>query len=160
MVDTRWLDADEQRAWLGLIATMTLLDGALDRQLQRDSGMSHAQYGIVSRLSEAEGHAMHMSELAAWTSSSQSRLSHAVGRLEELQWVARSRCPQNKRAVHATLTDAGQAAVVAAAPGHVAEVRRLLFDHLDADQVGQLNSVSRTVLQALAVEGCRLPGQI
>jgi len=152
MAEPRWLDTDEQRAWLGLIATMTLLDAALDRQLQRDSGLTHGQYAILSRLSDAPGHAMHMSDLALRTSSSQSRLSHAVSRLEEQGWVVRSRCPHNKRAVHATLTSAGYDLVVAAAPGHAGEVRRLLFDHLTRQQVGVLNEVTGATLGVLAAE--------
>lgn len=157
MAKKKWLDADEQRVWIGLIATMTLLDAALDRQLQQDSDLSHAQYGMLSMLSEAPDRTMHMSELAVVTSSSQSRLSHAVARLEDEGWVLRSRCPGNKRAVHATLTDAGYALVRAAAPGHVAEVRRLFFDHLSREQVAQLAGITATTLQALADDGYQTP---
>ena len=152
MAEPRWLDADEQRAWLSLIATMTLLDAALDRQLQRDSGLAHGQYAILSRLSDTPEHTMHMSDLALRTSSSQSRLSHAVARLEEQGWVRRSRCPHNKRAVHATLTESGFELVRAAAPGHAGEVRRLLFDHLSDQQVAVLNEITGIAIAALAAE--------
>ena len=157
MPENKWLDAQEQRVWLGLIATMTVLDSALDRQLQRDSTITHAQYGMLSILSEAPERTRHMSALASQTSSSQSRLSHAVSRLEEEGWVMRSRCPSNKRAVHATLTDAGYALVVAAAPGHVAEVRRLLFDHLRREQVQQLAEITSACLETLAADGYDIP---
>jgi DNA-binding MarR family transcriptional regulator len=157
MTQKKWLDADEQRVWIGLIATFTLLDAALDRQLQRDSELSHAQYGMLSMLSEAPDHTMHMSQLAVLTSSSQSRLSHAISRLEEEGWVVRNRCPSNKRAVHATLTDKGYALVRAAAPGHVAEVRRLFFDHLSREQVDQLGAITAKTLQALADDGYEPP---
>jgi DNA-binding MarR family transcriptional regulator len=152
MAEPRWLQADEQRAWLGLIATMTLLDAALDRQLQRDCGLTHGQYAILSRLSDTQDRTMHMSDLALRTSSSQSRLSHAVNRLEEQGWVMRSRCPHNKRAVHATLTEAGFELVEAAAPGHAGEVRRLLFDQLTSQQVAVLNEITGTTLAVLAAE--------
>jgi DNA-binding MarR family transcriptional regulator len=152
MTGRRWLDDDEQRAWTGLIAMFTRLDAALDRQLQRDCGLSHRQYGIMAQLSTAPDRTMHMSELAGLTNSSQSRLSHAVSRLEEQGWVTRARCPVSKRAVHATLTEAGYQLVVAAAPGHVAEVRRLLFDHLDAGQVRQLGEITAGTLGGLAAE--------
>ena len=45
---TRWLDDDEQRTWRSFLATSELLYGALDRQLQRDAGITHASYGHVS----------------------------------------------------------------------------------------------------------------
>jgi hypothetical protein len=60
---------------------------------------------VTSRLSDAPGRTMHMNALAAITSTSQSRLSHAVARLADLGWFERSRCPANMRAVHAALTE-------------------------------------------------------
>jgi DNA-binding MarR family transcriptional regulator len=153
MAKKMWLTEDEQHAWIGLIATMTLLDAALDRQLQQVSGISHTQYRILAQLSQASGRTMHMTALATRTSSSQSRLSHAVARLEEDGYVERYRCADNKRSVHARLTDAGWALVVATAPGHVAEVRRLVFDHLTPEQVQQLSEVTHIVLDVLAEEG-------
>jgi len=100
-----------------------------------------------------------MKALARMTSTSPSRLSHAVSRLEERGWVERSRCPASQRAVHAMLTDAGYQFVVSAAPGHVAEVRRLLFDRLSREQVLQLTAVTSTALGALADEGYEIPAK-
>src|SRR5437763_9845671 len=94
---TRWLSASEQRAWRSYIDATTLLFDALDRQLQQDSGMPHAYYEILVRLSEAPQRSMRMSELAAASRSSRSRLSHAVARLEERGWVIREDCPTDKR---------------------------------------------------------------
>ena len=138
--ETRWLDERERKAWHGLIAATVLLDSALDRQLQRDQQLSHAHYMIMAMLSEAPSRTLHMSRLATLTHSSQSRLSHAVARLEEDGRVVRSRCPPNRRAVHATLTDSGLELIRRAAPGHVEEVRQLLFDRLDDAQVDQAES--------------------
>lgn len=157
MTAKKWLDAQEQRAWFGFIASVTMLDAALDRQLQQDSGLSHAQYGTLARLSQAPERTMHMSALAAITSSSQSRLSHAVARLESSGWVVRAPCPTSKRAVHATLTDEGYAMVVAAAPGHVALVRRLLFNRLNREQVEQLIAIAEVAKETLAAEGYEIP---
>ena len=52
-VMTRWLDADEQRTWRAYLAASRVLLDTLDRELQRDSGMPHAYYEILVRLSEA-----------------------------------------------------------------------------------------------------------
>ena len=80
MDDTRWLAPDELEAWLGYVAVTALLESHLDRQLQRDSGMPHAYYQILAMLSEVPNRTLRMSDLAAITQSSQSRLSHAVTR--------------------------------------------------------------------------------
>ena len=38
----RWLDAEEQRAWLASVDFSTLLADYLHRQLRRDADMTHA----------------------------------------------------------------------------------------------------------------------
>ncbi|RVX46306.1 DNA-binding MarR family transcriptional regulator [Nonomuraea polychroma] len=145
---TRWLDKDEQQTWRRLLAATQLINEALDRQLQRDANMPHAYYVILVRLSEAPGRAMRMSELAASAQSSQSRLSHAVARLEERGWVRRERSPSDRRGNVAVLTDEGYAALAAAAPGHVEEVRRTLFDVLKPEQVRELDEICSAIVSA------------
>jgi DNA-binding MarR family transcriptional regulator len=147
--ETRWLDPDELEAWLSYVAATTLLEGALDRQLQRDAEMPLAYYLILAMLSDAPDRTMRMSELAAVTQSSQSRLSHAVARLERRGWIRRKPCLDDRRSTFAQLTEEGFAALAAAAPGHVCTVRRLLFDRLTREQVGQLREICQAVLGGL-----------
>src|SRR2546423_11139546 len=104
---TRWLDDDEQHAWRAFLSTAQLLMDQLDRELQRDAGMPHAYYEILVVLSEAPQRTLRMSELAARTLSSRSRLSHAVAKLEQHGWVTRRDCPTDRRGQLAELTDAG-----------------------------------------------------
>lgn len=146
MSETRWLDADEQRAWRAFLTATQLLFEGLDRQLQRDSGLSHGYYEILVRLSEAPERTLRMSQLAERSQSSRSRLSHAVARLEQMGWVQRSKYPTDRRGQLATLTDAGFAALEAAAPGHVEAVRSMLLDALTPEQVAQLRSISEAVV--------------
>jgi DNA-binding MarR family transcriptional regulator len=156
--DARWLTPDELDAWMSYVATSTLLEAALDRQLQRDSGMPHAYYLILAMLSDVPGRTLRMSDLAAVTQSSQSRLSHAVSRLEHNGWVTRMPCPADRRSTLAHLTDAGFAALAAAAPGHVQTVREYLFDRLSCEQVQQLRTILKTVLAGLVDGPC--PGSM
>ena len=93
MDDVPWLDSAERRTWLALLATTSRLDDALDRQLQRDAGMPLAYYQLLAMLSEAPGRSMRMTDLAEITQSSQSRISHAVKRLEARSWVVRTPVP-------------------------------------------------------------------
>lgn len=147
-----WLTSDEQRAWRTFLEATNLLSDTLDRQLQQCAGMPHAYYEILVRLSEAEGRAMRMSELAERTRSSRSRLSHAVARLEERDWVERVDCPTDRRGQVAHLTDGGFAALVAAAPGHVAAVREHVIDRLTPSQLSALEQISQHILG-----GCTAP---
>jgi DNA-binding MarR family transcriptional regulator len=143
---TRWLSANEQRAWRAYLESTKVLFDALDRQLQRDANLPHAYYEILVRLSETDGRSMRMSELADATLSSRSRLSHAVARLEERGWVVRVDCPTDRRGQVARLTEAGFAVLAKAAPGHVASVRNLVIDALTAEQLEQLAAIGESII--------------
>ena len=105
---TRWLDDDEQRAWLRLAGVMLKLSPALDSQLQRDSELTHFDYLCLAMLSEAERHTLRMSDLAAGTNASLSRLSHVVSKLEKRRLGRAQRRPRQPTG-HAGDHDRGRA---------------------------------------------------
>ncbi|MFD7072814.1 MarR family winged helix-turn-helix transcriptional regulator [Nocardioides sp. NPDC059952] len=152
-MDDVWLDEDEMAAWLRLIAIVELLPGVLDSQLRRDAGLSHFEYFVLAMLSEAEDRTLRMTALAHRTNSTLARLSHVVRRLEERGLVERFPCPEDARATNARLTDAGWEVVVAAAPGHVANVRGNVLDGLSAEQVRELTKVGDALLARLDPQG-------
>ena len=143
---TRWLSADEQRAWQAYLAATRMISETLDAELQREAGMPHAYYEILVRLSDVTARALRMSELATATRSSRSRLSHAVAKLEERGWLRRESSPDDRRGQLAVLTDAGFAVLESVAPGHVSAVREVLFDALTREQVDQLRCIGESVL--------------
>jgi DNA-binding MarR family transcriptional regulator len=143
---TRWLSPEQQRAWRAYLESSRLLFEALERQLSTESAMPHAYYEILVQLSEAPGRTARMGELAERSRSSRSRLSHAVDRLEERGWIKRGECETDRRGQYATLTDAGFAAIVAAAPGHVEAVQSHVFDRLTPAQVAELEQISSAIL--------------
>ncbi|MGY1744057.1 MarR family winged helix-turn-helix transcriptional regulator [Blastococcus sp. SYSU D00695] len=146
---TRWLDAEEQKAWRAYLYSTQLLTDRLDRDLTSATGISHAYYEILVALSETPGRALRMSELADRCLSSRSRLSHAVSRLEERGWVQRRVCAEDGRGQLAVLTDEGFAALEAAAHVHVESVRTHLFDQLSPAQVAAMRDVGETLLRHL-----------
>ena len=147
---TRWLTDDEQLVWRAFVPMLQQLPAALDRQLQVDAGIPHTYYMILAMLSESPGQALRMSELADLTTTSQSRLSHAVARLEEQGWVERRPCPTDKRGQLALLTPAGFRRLAELAPGHVAEVRRIVFDGLTPAQLDALREIASTITGRIA----------
>jgi DNA-binding MarR family transcriptional regulator len=150
---TRWLTAEEQRTWRAFLTANQLLFSAVEGQLQRESAIPHGYYEILVRLSEAPGRSLRMSQLAEASTSSKSRLSHAVARLEERGWVERLDCPTDRRGQVAVLTDVGFAALEAAAPSHVEQVRRSLFDALSPEQVAQLAAICDAIAAAASAAG-------
>jgi DNA-binding MarR family transcriptional regulator len=148
-VETRWLDDEEQRTWRAWLTVAELVPRALDAQLQRDAGLSHAAYVVLAMLSESPSRSRRMSDLARRANQSQSRLSHTVARLEERGWVRRERSAEDGRGNLAVLTDAGWDVVRSVAPGHVDAVRQALFDPLTDDQVKALGQALGAIVERL-----------
>ena len=143
-----WLSDEQQAAWRPFVALMLRLPSALDAELPKDAGINHFDYLVLSGLSEAPGHTLRMSELAAMASGSLSRLSHVVSRLEARGWVRREPCPGDGRFINAVLTEEGWQKVLATAPGHVTAVRELLLAALTEEEFEQLGAISAKVLAA------------
>ena len=152
--EPRWLSPEEQQTWIGVTAIMWLLPGPLDAQLQRDSGLNLFDYFVLASLSMAEGRQRRMSDLATRSNASPSRVSNVVNRLERQGWVTRHTDERDRRSSIASLTEAGWEKVVAAAPGHVAEVRRLLIDGRTQEQLTALREVGASVARDVLGERC------
>lgn len=149
----RWLDEREQRGWRALLALRDGLSRALERQLQRDSGLSLADYGVLVHLSEAPDERLRHYELGAAIDWEKSRLSHHLSRMVSRGLVARERCPEDSRGGYVVLTDQGRAVIRAAAPQHVAEVRRLFIDRIAPHHLDALIEMEALVLRDLEAEG-------
>ena len=133
-----WLDGDDQDTWQSLLTIMIALPAVLDRQLQRDAGMSNFEYGVLARLSTARNLTARLSELSLGCNSTLPRLSKLMDRFEARGWIVRRPDPDDGRYTLATLTETGLHQLVESAPGLVAQVKRLVFDQLTPAQRRQL----------------------
>jgi DNA-binding MarR family transcriptional regulator len=148
MTEPRWLSDEQQQAWRRFVQLLIKMPAALEAQLQRDAGLTHMGYMVLSTLSERNDRRLAMSRLAKLASASLSRLSHVVARLEAQGWVLRERDSEDGRVQIAVLTDAGYAKVVDSAPGHAEAVQQLLFDRLTPAQIRQLARLADALLEA------------
>jgi DNA-binding MarR family transcriptional regulator len=155
--EPRWLDPEELHTWFLFGTMFSWLPDALDAQLQRDAGINFFEYQVMSMLSMSPKRTRRMSEVAALANGSLPRLSRAVDRLDKRGWVTRRPDPANGRFTLAVLTDAGWDKVVATAPGHVEEVRRLVFDPLTRGQVRHLREIATRIRDVVHPDGCRPP---
>lgn len=146
---TRWLTDDELQSWLKLAGVMLKLNPALDSQLQRDSDLTHFGYLCLAMLSETDDRLLKMSDLAARTNSSLSRLSHVITKLENRGLVERLPCAESRRVTMVHLTDKGWDVLVEAAPGHVETVRGLVYDGLSKEDVADLHRLMSHILARL-----------
>lgn len=149
---TRWLDDEEALAWRAWLDLNNRLFARLNRELQAASGLSISDYEILVALTDADvpDRTLRMYELGERLQWEKSRVSKQVSRMEARGLVERRHCADDRRGAFVDLTEAGQAAIDAAAPGHVALVRELFFDGLDGDQVRSLGRFATTVLDRLA----------
>ena len=136
----RWLDADEQQAWRGIIRGTRHLIARIDSDL-KPLGLSGEDYALLVALAEADDGRLRMAELAETSAQSRSRLSHHVGRLEKRGLVVRESCQEDRRGQWAMLTPEGQDLLASAAPHHVAGVREHLIDHLTREELVMLGRV-------------------
>ena len=133
-----WLTPDQLASWLSVVRLITRLPWAIDTQLQRDADISMIEYMTMAMLGEAPQWTLRMSDLAERTSSSLSRLSHLVTRLENRGYVRREADPADGRFTNAILLPAGWRTMEAAAPAHVAHVRQLVIDNLSPERLRRL----------------------
>lgn len=148
---TRWLSEDEQRAWRTHLEVSRLLTYQLERDLQ-PFGLTINDYEILVNLSESEDRRMRMSDLAAATLQSKSRLSHQITRMEKAALVRRESCESDKRGLFAVLTDQGWSTMREVAPHHVASVRRHFIDQLSPDELTRLDSMLHPIAEKLRTE--------
>jgi len=151
-IEPLWLDDAEARAWRGYMRMRTLLHAQIVRDLAREADLSGPDYDVLSNVSEAEGRRVRLGDLAARMAWSKSRLSHHITRMERRGLVTREDCSSDGRGAFVVLTDAGLRAIQAAAPGHVASVRRHFIDLLSREQLDALAEISQTVVRRLTDE--------
>jgi DNA-binding MarR family transcriptional regulator len=145
----RWLDAQEDRAWRRFLARQIQLRQLLARDLQEATGLSEADYIVLVNLSEAPDGRLRPFELGAAAGWEKSRLSHHLTRMERRGLVERQTCPSDSRGALVALTDAGAAAIEAAAPFHVEQVRRWFVAALTPEQLEALAEIAEAVLAGL-----------
>lgn len=149
MDEVRWLNEEEERAWRALQQMQMQLEGRLARQLAEDSGMSYPDFAVLVALTDRIDGRMRLFELGCELGWEKSRLSHHIARMASRGLVAKEACHSDRRGAHVVITERGRKAIVAAAPGHVAAVRRLFIDRLSPSQLAAVGDAAETVLAGL-----------
>ena len=149
MEDVRWLSEREERAWRALQFMQMRLEGELARQLATTSGLSYPDYVVLVALTDRPDGRMRLFELAGVLGWEKSRLSHHVGRMVTRGLVKKEKCSDDRRGAYVVVTKRGRTEIEAAAPGHVATVRRLFVDRLTTDQLDAVGDAAEVILAAV-----------
>ncbi|MET0423008.1 MAG: MarR family winged helix-turn-helix transcriptional regulator [Actinoplanes sp.] len=151
--DSPWLDAGQQRAWLAYIRLQLRMSYEINRQLQADSGLSMADYDVLTALGVSPDGRLPISALANHIGWERSRASHHVKRMATRGVVAMAPAEADRRVTEVSLTAAGRQALTEAAPGHVRLVKNLFFGGLPADQIGALTSALEQIYGHVLAHG-------
>ena len=146
MDDVRWLTEQEERAWRGLQFMQMHLEHELAQQLAVESGLSYPDYHVLVTLTDQPTGQMRLFELGDTLGWEKSRLSHHVTRMAKRGLVAKEACGDDRRGAFVVITPAGRTEIEAAAPGHLAAVRRLFVDRLTPRQIDSLAQIAETIL--------------
>ena len=148
MAKVRWLNEREEKAWRALQFMQMRVEAELARQLAADSGLSYPDYLVLVALTDRDDARMRLFELAGSLGWEKSRASHHVGRMAGRGLVKKERCDSDRRGAYVVVTKRGRTEIEAAAPGHVAAVRRLFVDRLDPSQLDAIAEAAEVVLAA------------
>jgi DNA-binding MarR family transcriptional regulator len=148
-MEPNWLNAREDRAWRAFVYAHQQIEVHLNRRLQ-ESGLSGADYEVLAVLSDHDGDRMPSHELRNALGWEKSRLSHQVRRMQKDGLISREPNPADARSTLVCLLAGGRAAIVMAAPGHVADVRRNFIDLLTPAELDMLAALNERILQHLA----------
>ncbi|MFC7546290.1 MarR family winged helix-turn-helix transcriptional regulator [Plantactinospora sp. GCM10030261] len=124
---------------------LVALPARLGRDLARDSGLSPADYEVLSTLSEKPNRRWALKDLAAKMEWSRSRLSHHAARMQGRGLIDKEPDPQDARGCILRLTDDGFQLLERAAPHHVVSVRTRLIDHLSPEELTVLRTLSTRI---------------
>ncbi|WP_286204470.1 MarR family winged helix-turn-helix transcriptional regulator [Corynebacterium afermentans] len=144
----RWLDDEEQQLWRLILAGFTKISRTIDDRLQAGGDISSPEFSVLVALSEAQGRTLRLRELCEELGWDRSRASHQVTRMKKRGLLTKRKCPGDARGVLVILTDQGMSHLEEAVPDHVETVRRLIFDHLDADRADRISEFFTDVLAA------------
>ncbi|MEU0407751.1 MarR family transcriptional regulator [Streptomyces griseorubiginosus] len=149
----RWLTPEEQRAWRGFVRLHERLGGRLGRLLQAESHVSPADFAVLVQLTDTPEGRRRYQDLARALEWEKSRMSHHIARMAGRGLVVREECAEDARGAFVVITDAGRAAIEAAAPRHVEAVRELFLDHVTPAELRVLAEISERVVGKLDESG-------
>lgn len=150
MTEAEQFDERERRTWFSFLTMQEDLRRHINRQLLKDSGLSLADFSVLSGLSQQQPHgSLRVFELVDLLRWERTRLMHQISRMESRGLLERQPTEEDSRGSRVALTEQGWEAVRKAAPQHLRDVRRTFFDALSPRQVDMLATLSEAVLESI-----------
>jgi len=149
MAEPRTLQPEEWELWHGWMEAQRLLARELDRCLQREYGISKAEFSVLVSLHQAPGGRLRVGELAESLAWDKSRVAHQLTRMENRDLVERAEAESSGRRIGIGLTAKGREAAENAILGHAGNIRRYFFETLTPEQAAVIQAWSRQVVDRI-----------
>jgi DNA-binding MarR family transcriptional regulator len=143
------ISPEEFRAYAALIASSTLLQRAVERNLREQAELTQVQFEILMNLSNAGDSGIRMALLADALIVSRSGLSYQVAQLESRGWITRERSADDERGVVAHITPKGERMRQRVYAGHTDIVRSAFLDVVEPGELSTLTDALERVAERL-----------
>lgn len=143
------LTTQQESAWASYQRMRTRLTGRINRELAQQTGLSEADYEILTALIELPNETVRSMALRCGLEWEKSRLSHQLRRMEERGLIRREECVEDNRATVIRITDEGRRLAAEAQRCYEAAVQRYVMDVLTPEQLDALETIAETVLAQL-----------
>ncbi|CAN5620931.1 MarR family transcriptional regulator [soil metagenome] len=130
----------QMRTYFALTEAVSLLQYAVQQQLQAEGDLSYVQFEVLAKLSDAD-RPLTMTDLADGVVYSRSGLTHQAGLLEKAGLITREASSHDQRATVVVITKAGRDRLATVLPGHIEVVRDLLYGSLSDVDVRTLGDL-------------------
>lgn len=135
-------------AWRSLLEAHARILDRLAGELEREMALPITFYDVLLHLNEAQGHRLPMRDLADRVLLSKSGLTRLVDRMAADGLVDRQPCDDDRRVVHAVLTEKGRSRLVGAAPVHLRGIEQHFGQHLSEDEAETLRELLERLVRA------------
>jgi DNA-binding MarR family transcriptional regulator len=149
MAQGRTLEPREWEFWDTWRRAQGLLARELERGLQRDVGISKAEFSVLVTLMDAPGREMRVSALCESLDWEKSRVSHQLTRMENRGFVERTECGASGRRTRIGLTATGNDVAQSAIVQHAGNIRRLFLDSLTPEQAVAIRAWSEQLIECV-----------
>jgi DNA-binding MarR family transcriptional regulator len=139
------LSPHELRIWHAFKVMGDEVMERVGRDITAATGLSGADFGVLSRLAAVRKGEMRQQALAESLGWDKSRLSHHLTRMQQRELIERRE--SEPRAVFIVLTKQGKTKLDAARPVHAESVRRNLLSRLSEQQTETIVRVSNLLVE-------------
>lgn len=149
---TDLLTPKQRTTWVNYQQMRVRLAGRINRDLAQQTGLSEADYEILTALIQSPDDTMRALALRCGLEWEKSRLSHQVRRMEQRGLVVREECKEDNRGSIIRITPHGRELAIKAQKSYEEAVQQYVISVLTPQQLQALDEIAGVILAQLPSE--------